>query len=62
MTAITGHNVGRLPHNGTFNDFIVLRIGGDGFERVGNLDHPQATEEIRNHISSFGQRKVELGR
>ena len=55
MTAIAGHNVGRLPYNGTFNYFIVLRIGGDGFKRVGDLDYPQETKEIRNDIGSFGQ-------
>ena len=40
MTAITGHDVGRRSHNSTFNYFVVFGIGGDGFERVSNLDYP----------------------
>ena len=62
MTTITGHDVGRRPHNGTFDYFTVFRIGRDGFKRIGNFDYLQKTEEICNYICSFRQQKFEFSR
>ena len=60
MAAIAGNDVGRGPNNGTFDYFVVVGIGGDGFKRIGNLDHLQETEEICDYICSFGQRKFKF--
>ena len=38
VTFITGDNMGRLPHNRTFDYFIVLRIASNNFECVVNLN------------------------
>ena len=38
VTFITGNNMSRLPHNRTFDYFIVLRIASNNFECVVNLN------------------------
>ncbi len=50
MTAITRNDVSCRTNNGTFDYFVVVRVGINHLECVGNLDELQKTEEVYDRV------------
>ena len=46
MTPVAAHDVGGTGHNGTFQDFVIVRISFNHFGGAGDRDKPHEGEQI----------------